>query len=59
MRRREILEEALGHIEHQLELVRGRRDELDELERELLAKRRRRAWAAAGERALLEPATAA
>ena len=40
-RRREILEEAIRYVELQLGLVRRRREELDELERELLAKRRR------------------
>ena len=40
-RRRELLEEALGHIERQLELVRRRRDEIAELERELLTRRTR------------------
>jgi len=41
VRRREILEEAIRYVELQLDLVRRRRDELDELEHELLAKRRR------------------
>ena len=41
VRRREILEEASRYVELQLGLVRRRREELDELERELLAKRRR------------------
>ena len=41
VRRREILEEALGYVELQLDLLRRRRAELDELEEELLAKRRR------------------
>jgi DNA-binding transcriptional MerR regulator len=41
VRRREILEEATRYVELQLGLLRRRRDELDELERELLAKRRR------------------
>jgi DNA-binding transcriptional MerR regulator len=41
VRRREILEEAVRYVELQLELLRRRRGELDELERELLAKRRR------------------
>jgi DNA-binding transcriptional MerR regulator len=41
VRRREILEEAIRYVELQLGLVRRRREELDELERELLAKRRR------------------
>jgi MerR family transcriptional regulator, repressor of the yfmOP operon len=35
-----ILEQALGHIGNQLELVRRRRRELDQLESELVAKRR-------------------
>ena len=38
-RRREILEEAQGHVGRQLALLRRRRDKLDELERELEAKR--------------------
>ena len=38
-RRRQILEQALGHIGDQLALLRRRREELDELERELAAKR--------------------
>jgi DNA-binding transcriptional MerR regulator len=38
-RRREILEQALGHIEHQLELVRRRRRDIDQLEGELADKR--------------------
>jgi MerR family transcriptional regulator, repressor of the yfmOP operon len=41
VRRREILEEAVRYVELQLDLVRRRREELDELERELVAKRRR------------------
>jgi DNA-binding transcriptional MerR regulator len=41
VRRREILEEAARYVELQLGLLRRRREELDELERELLAKRRR------------------
>ena len=41
VRRREILEEATRYVELQLELLRRRREELDDLERELLAKRRR------------------
>lgn len=41
VRRREILEEATRYVELQLDLVRRRREELDELDRELLAKRRR------------------
>jgi DNA-binding transcriptional MerR regulator len=35
-----ILEEALGHIGNQLELVRRRRRELEQLESELMTKRR-------------------
>jgi DNA-binding transcriptional MerR regulator len=38
--RRRLLEQALGHIETQLGLVRGRRNELDKLEDELVEKRR-------------------
>jgi DNA-binding transcriptional MerR regulator len=41
VRKRELLDEALGHIDRQLELVRGRRGELDKLEAELSGKRRR------------------
>jgi MerR family transcriptional regulator, repressor of the yfmOP operon len=41
VRKRELLEEALGHIGRQLELVRRRREELDKLESELTGKRRR------------------
>jgi DNA-binding transcriptional MerR regulator len=41
VRRREILDEALGHISRQLELLRRRRDEIAKLETELLARRRR------------------
>ena len=41
VRRRQILEESLGHIARQLELVRRRREEIAKLEEELLAKRRR------------------
>ncbi len=40
-RRKQILEESLGHIGRQLELVRRRRDEIAALESELVAKRRR------------------
>jgi DNA-binding transcriptional MerR regulator len=40
-RRREILEEALGHIDRQLELVRRRRRDIDQLEGELADKRAR------------------
>jgi DNA-binding transcriptional MerR regulator len=39
-RREEIVGEALGHIDRQLALVGRRRDKLDELERELTAKRK-------------------
>jgi DNA-binding transcriptional MerR regulator len=38
-RRREILDQALGHVDHQLELLAGRRAEIERLERELLDKR--------------------
>jgi DNA-binding transcriptional MerR regulator len=41
VRRREILEEAVTHIDNQLTLVRRRRDEIAELEAELSSKRRR------------------
>jgi DNA-binding transcriptional MerR regulator len=41
VRRRQILEEATRYVDLQLGLVRRRRAELDELERELVAKRRR------------------
>jgi MerR family transcriptional regulator, repressor of the yfmOP operon len=37
--RRRILDRALGHIGTQLELVRGRRQELEQLEAELVEKR--------------------
>lgn len=40
-RRRELLSEALGHIERQLGLVRRRRDEIAEFERELVTRRTR------------------
>jgi len=40
-RREALLEEALGHIEQQLELVRRRADELAKLEAELAEKRRK------------------
>ena len=40
-KRRRILEQALGHISTQLELVRGRRDELVRLERELSERQRK------------------
>jgi MerR family transcriptional regulator, repressor of the yfmOP operon len=38
---RQLLEQALGHIATQLELVRGRRQALEQLEAELVAKRRK------------------
>jgi DNA-binding transcriptional MerR regulator len=38
--RKLILEQALGHVETQLGLVRGRRNELEKLEQELVEKRR-------------------
>jgi MerR family transcriptional regulator, repressor of the yfmOP operon len=38
---KDLLEQALGHISTQLELVRGRRQALEQLEAELLAKRRK------------------
>jgi DNA-binding transcriptional MerR regulator len=41
VRRRQILDESLGHIAQQLELVRRRRDEIASLESELLDKRKR------------------
>jgi MerR family transcriptional regulator, repressor of the yfmOP operon len=40
-RRREILEEALGHAERQLEVVGRRREEIAKLEKELRDKRKR------------------
>ncbi|MGH2924477.1 MAG: MerR family transcriptional regulator [Solirubrobacterales bacterium] len=40
-RAREVLEEALGHVDRQLELVRRRGAEISRLESELAAKRRR------------------
>ena len=40
-RRREILEQALGHLSRQLALVRRRRDEIARLEVELTARRKR------------------
>jgi DNA-binding transcriptional MerR regulator len=40
-RRRELLEEALGHLDHQLELVRHRAAELAKLEHELCETRKR------------------
>jgi DNA-binding transcriptional MerR regulator len=41
VRRREILEEARGHLDSQLGLIRRRRDDIAQLEKELNAKRRR------------------
>jgi hypothetical protein len=41
VRQREVLEQALGHIDGQLELLRRRREEIDKLTGELEAKRRR------------------
>lgn len=41
VRRRQILDESLGHIARQLDLVRRRRDEIATLEAELLNKRKR------------------
>ena len=41
VRRRQILDESLGHIGRQLDLVRRRRDEIASLETELLSKRKR------------------
>jgi DNA-binding transcriptional MerR regulator len=41
VRRRQILDESLGHIGRQLDLVRRRRDEIAALEAELLSKRKR------------------
>ncbi|MGI8558147.1 MAG: MerR family transcriptional regulator [Solirubrobacteraceae bacterium] len=40
-RRAEILAETLGHLDRQLELVRGRTAELQSLEQDLVARRRR------------------
>ena len=40
-RRKEILREAIGHIDRQLALVRRRKSELESLEEELAARRRR------------------
>jgi DNA-binding transcriptional MerR regulator len=39
-RRREILAQSLGHVEHQLELLARRRAEIAKLERELTEKRK-------------------
>jgi DNA-binding transcriptional MerR regulator len=55
-RRRELLREALGHIEKQLALVRRRRSELERLEGEL-AETRRRARRKLRELEPREPAT--
>jgi MerR family transcriptional regulator, repressor of the yfmOP operon len=41
VRRRQILEESLSHIARQLELIRRRREQIERLEGELVAKRRR------------------
>jgi DNA-binding transcriptional MerR regulator len=41
VRRREILEEAIGHIDRQRELIRNRRSELERLDRELRSRRGR------------------
>ena len=41
VRQRQILEESLGHIARQLELVRRRREEIARLEAELTARRKR------------------
>ena len=41
VRRREILEEAVTHVDNQLTLVRRRRDEIAQLEGELTSKKRR------------------
>jgi DNA-binding transcriptional MerR regulator len=41
VRRRQILEQSLGHISRQLELVRRRREEIAKLEAELVARRKR------------------
>jgi len=40
-RQREILDEALGHLDRQLALVRRRRTQIDALEEELAARRKR------------------
>jgi MerR family transcriptional regulator, repressor of the yfmOP operon len=40
-RRREVLEQSLGHIDGQLELLRNRRQEIEKLTEELVARRRR------------------
>ena len=41
VRQREVLDEAQGHIDSQLALLRSRRDEIEKLTRELEARRRR------------------
>jgi DNA-binding transcriptional MerR regulator len=41
VRRRQILDQSLGHIARQLDLVRRRREEIDGFEAELLARRER------------------
>jgi MerR family transcriptional regulator, repressor of the yfmOP operon len=41
VRRREILDESVSHIDKQIELVRRRRQEMQKLERELRERRRR------------------
>ena len=41
VRRRQILEQSLGHLAHQLELVGRRREEIAKLEAELVARRKR------------------
>jgi MerR family transcriptional regulator, repressor of the yfmOP operon len=41
IRRREVLEQSLGHIDGQLELLRNRRQEIEKLTEELVARRRR------------------
>ena len=48
---RRLLSESLGHIAGQLELVRARKRELEELERELVEKRR----SVSGKLAALKP----
>jgi DNA-binding transcriptional MerR regulator len=40
-RKREILDESVGHLDRQLALVRRRRADIDRLEEELVARRRR------------------
>jgi DNA-binding transcriptional MerR regulator len=40
-RRRAILEESIGHLNRQLDLLRSRRQSIEELESELAARRRR------------------